>query len=83
MTGTELLLWRRQLAGTGPAGPASAGLVSTVIGAHVPARRAARLTVAGVLRGEWAAPPGARPRPPARTAVNRSGSEKRSRVHPP
>ncbi|MEU2554374.1 hypothetical protein ABZ589_22240 [Streptomyces sp. NPDC013313] len=52
MTGTERLLRRRPLSGTGPAGPASAGLVTTVIGAHGPARRAARLTVAGVLRGE-------------------------------
>jgi putative ABC transport system permease protein len=35
------------------AGPASAGLVIAVTGAFVPARRAARLTVAEVLRSEW------------------------------
>ncbi|WP_445281274.1 hypothetical protein [Streptomyces sp. DSM 118148] len=34
------------------AGPAPAGLVITVMGAHVPARWGARLTVAEVLHGE-------------------------------
>ncbi|MFE5400177.1 hypothetical protein ACFQ9Z_02035 [Streptomyces sp. NPDC056580] len=35
-----------------PAGPAPAGLVITVMGAYVPARRGARLTLAEVLHGE-------------------------------
>ncbi|MGW5535576.1 hypothetical protein ACWER6_15310 [Streptomyces sp. NPDC004009] len=52
MTGTERLLSRRRSAGTGPARPAPAGLVITVMAAYGSAGRAARLTLAGALRGE-------------------------------